>query len=552
MLEELRVRDLALIEDIRLEFGPGMTVLTGETGAGKTALVGALKLLVGERADSTLVRAGASEALVEGRIRDGDAEVVAKRRVSLDGRSRAWLDGEMATVGALAARLGPFVDLHGQHEHQSLLIPGRHVSYLDGYIGAEAVEHLDAYRRARSAWAEAVAALAAREASLAEAEDRADYLRFVVSDIDSCAPLPDEDDELERRLPAMQHAERLAHSANEAYAALRGEGAASDCAARAAGALARVAGVDPELDTLAARLDEALRAVEDIGLELREYGESVEFDPSALDAAHSRLSVLATLKKKYGPALGDVLATRADARAALDELDAGGAGTVVARDLCLRAETEMRAAAEALGQLRARAVPQFLSHLHEAVADLAMNAARFDVYISMAPVEEWTEDGPQRVEFMFAPGPDQPFKSLARIASGGELSRVMLALKGVLGRADRVPVLVFDEVDAGIGGATALAVGRRLRELSSRHQVLVVTHLAQVAVYADVQVVVSKSLVGDKTATTATVVRGDARVAEVARMIAGADTEAGLAHARELIASVSGEGQPGVIRESIW
>lgn len=552
MLEELRVRDLALIEDIRLEFGPGMTVLTGETGAGKTALVGALKLLVGERADSTLVRAGANEALVEGRVRDGSTEVVAKRRVGLDGRSRAWLDGEMATVGALAARLGPFVDLHGQHEHQSLLVPGRHVSFLDAYIGKEAGEHLDAYRRARGEWAEAVAGLAAREASLADAESRADYLRFVVSDIDACAPLPAEDDELERRLPAMQHAERLAQSANDAYAALRGEGAASDHAARAAGALARVAGVDPELDALAGRLDDAVKSLEDIGLVLREYGESVEFDASALDAAHSRLSILSTLKKKYGPNLDDVLATREDARAALEELDAGGAGTVAARERQSRAEAEMRAAAEALMQVRARAVPRFLAHLHEAAADLAMDAARFDVDISEAPVEEWTEDGPQRVEFMFAPGPDQPFKSLARIASGGELSRVMLALKGVLGRADRIPVLVFDEVDAGIGGTTALAVGRRLRELSTRHQVLVITHLAQVAVFADAHVVVSKSLVGEKTVTTATVVMADARVAEVARMIAGADTQTGLAHARELISLVSEERPPGVTQGSIW
>lgn len=537
MLEELHVRNLALIEDVWLEFGPGMTVLTGETGAGKTALVGALKLLVGERADSTWVRSGCAEAVVEGRMRLPLGEILAKRRVTSDGRSKCTIDGEMATVGALAEVLGPLVDLHGQHEHQSLLQPSRHSEYLDRYCGADAVLRLAEYRSAREAWAKATATLDRMTASLIEARTRSDYLRFVVEEIAGVGPTLEEEAELDRRLPGLKHSERLAAAAVEAYAALRDESGASDGLAAAHSALRHVADLDPQMDVITERLGTVVVLVDEIATDLRAYAESLEHDPREFDALQDRLAAFATLKKKYGPEMADVLRTSQDAEETLAALDAGQDGLDAARAAADSARDALELAGLALASMRTDAAPGFVVDLASATLDLEMSGTSFEVLLEDLPFDEWGPDGPQRVEFMFAPGPDQPARPLARIASGGEISRVMLALKGVLGAADEVPVLVFDEVDAGIGGVTATAVGRRLRELASRHQVLVVTHLAQVAAFADRHIVVEKHMDHDTVSTSVRTVDGHARVAEIARMLSGAESDASMAHAEELLGS---------------
>jgi DNA repair protein RecN (Recombination protein N) len=539
VLEELHVRNLALIEEVWLEFGPGMTVLTGETGAGKTALLGALKLLLGERADSGAVRSGAREASVEGRFLAAGCELIAKRRVSADGRSRCILDDEMATVGALAERLGPLVDLHGQHEHQALLSPATHVGYLDRRAGAPAADALAAYRQARSAYRTALTARATLESQLAEASRNSDYLRFVAEEIDRVDPQPGEDDELEARLPALQHGERLAETAGEVTQLLRGEGGALDRVAEASAALEKVAGIDPALDELAVRLGDVAALADDVSADVRAYRDRIEHDPAALDTVLSRLSALSGLKKKYGPRLADVIRSRDEAVSALVTGEAGEEALAAAGEAVQSAERELRTAAEALAAVREDAVPAFVEALSAAVADLAMGGTHFEVSIAVLPFESWTEDGPHRVEFLFAPAASQAARPLARIASGGEISRVMLALKGVLGEADTVETLVFDEVDAGIGGATATAVGRRLAELARGRQVIVVTHLAQVAAFADAQLVVSKQVAGGDVATSVVRVEGDARVAEIARMLSGNESLASLAHARELLGAAS-------------
>lgn len=537
MLEELHVRNLALIEDVWLEFVPGMTVLTGETGAGKTALVGALKLLVGERADSTLVRAGAPEALVEGRLRADGRELVVRRRVSADGRSKCTLDGEMASVGVLAETFGPLVDLHGQHEHQALLQPARHAEYLDRYCGVDTTRALNAYRAARVAWLDARSDLERITERLAEAQRRSDYLRFIVSEISSANPSAEEEAELERRLPGLKHGERLAAGATEAYSAVRDETGASDALSVAQGALRHVADLDPALDEIAGRLDEVVALVDELARDLRGYAESLEHDPAELDTAQARLATYADLRKKHGPTTVDVLCTLQEAEEALAALDAGEAGLEQAREAVAATRAALEEAAEALSRMRHAAVPGFVRDLIEATKDLEMAGTSFEVSIEDLPFDQWTDEGPQRIEFMYAPGPDQPARPLARIASGGEISRVMLALKGVLGAADDVPVLVFDEVDSGIGGSTATAVGRRLKELAERHQVLVVTHLAQVAVFADHHIVVEKNVAEHGVSTSVRSVEGQDRVTEIARMLSGAESEAGRAHAEELLGS---------------
>jgi len=539
MLEELHVRDLALIDDAWLELGPGLTVLTGETGAGKTILVGALKLLLGERADSTLVRSGTAEALVEGRFLAEDGELLVKRRVSAEGRSRCAIGGEMASVGELASTVGPLVDLHGQHEHQALLQPSRHAEYLDRFGGGETGRALAEYREALAACRHAEAELERRATALTDRERRVEYLRFQIADIDGVAPLPAEDDELSQRLPVLRHGEKLAHAASEAFRALRDEAGASERAAEAVGALGAVSGIDPDLDALHDRLSSAIVELDDIGVAVRDYGERVGHDPRALDEAESRLAALQALKKKYGPGLDDVLAARETAVLELDTLEAGEEGLRLAEQQVAEARQRAQAAGERLTAAREAAGPRLAAELAAVLGELAMPAARLELSLEPLPFDRWTPDGPHRLELLFSSNTGEPPRPLSKIASGGEVSRVMLALKTVLGAADAVPVLVFDEIDVGIGGATALAVGRLLKSLSARHQVLVVTHLAQVAAFGDGHIVVSKRESDGRTVTDAARVSGAMRVAEIARMLSGSDSAASLAHAEELLSATS-------------
>jgi DNA repair protein RecN (Recombination protein N) len=539
VLEEVHVSNFALIDEAWIEFAPGMTVLTGETGAGKTALVGALKLLLGERADSGMVRSGAAEALVEGRFRVDGAEIVARRRLSADGRSRCTLDGSMATVGELARVLGPLVDLHGQHEHQALLNPGRHVTYLDRYIGDEAAAAVARYGAAREVYQAAETELGRLTAELADAERRSDYLRFVLDEIAAVEPSPGEDEELEKRLPALMHAESLAEAARAAHSLTRGDGGAVDSIATALDLLQRVEGLDPALDALAERLAGASAELDDAGAEVRAYAEAVEHDPGVLDEVQARLAALSGLKKKYGPSLELVLEARDEATARLNAVESGDAEVARVREKIDTARSELVRAAEGLSDLRHTKADGFTESLAEAIEGLNMAGARFEVDFEEVPFDVWGSDGPERVEFRFAPAEGESTRPLAKIASGGEISRVMLALKTVLGGADDVPVLVFDEVDAGIGGVTGLAVGARLAGLADDRQVLVVTHLPQVAAYAEHHLVVNKGVVDGRTVTTVDRVEGQERVAEIARMLSGSDTETSLAHANELLGQVS-------------
>lgn len=536
MLEELRVRNLALIEEAWLEFGPGMTVLTGETGAGKTALLGALKLLLGERADSGTVRAGATESVVEGRFTAQDAEMMVRRRVSADGRSRCTVDGELSAVGELSRRVGPLVDLHGQHEHQALLTPATHVGYLDRWAGVPATEALLRYREARVAYRDAVRERDELSERIATAAADADYLTFVAGEIDRIDPKPGEDAVLAQRLPALQHAGRLAEAASIATEALRGEGGAIDRAGEALRELRRLEGIDESLDEITLRLAEVVALADDVSGATRAYRDSIDHDPAVLQHTLDRLSELAGLTKKYGPTLDDVFERRATAQAALLGVDDSDAALLRAEARAAAARTELEERGGALTAVRESAAPGFESALSVAAGDLAMSDSRFEVRFTPLEFASWTDEGASRVDFLFTPAAAQPARPLAKIASGGELSRVMLALKGVLGSADCVETLVFDEVDAGIGGATAIAVGRRLKLLSQTHQVIVVTHLAQVAAFADRQLVVSKAAEDGAVTTAVRAVTGEDRIAEVARMLSGNDSHTGHAHARELLA----------------
>ena len=537
MIDELHVRDVALIRDASLAPSSGLTVLTGETGAGKSALLSAIKLLVGERADAGAVREGTDGLEVEGRfyVRGGDPDgCVVSRRVGADGRGRVRIDGRMGSVRELAEGVGATVDLCGQHEHQRLLQVQTHVEMLDAWVGEPAAVALARYREALAAAAEAARELErVRElsrtgaAALEEAE-------FVCRRIDEVDPAEGELADLEAKLPRAEHGDALLRSALGARESLAGEGGALDAIRDAASEVDDALRYDDALSKHADVLRGALLDLEDVAAELRDYADDLDFDPAELEHMRARWSELQGLLRSYGPTMADVFARRDEARGVVEAASDGGAAVERAQKAADAAEARLADAARALDDVRREAAPRFSVAVSEQMARLEMGTAELEVAFERLPRAEWSRRGPSRAEFLYRPGAGLSARPLRRIASGGEVSRVMLALKVVLGESDSAETLVFDEVDAGVGGATAVALAGVLADLARTHQVIVVTHLAQVAVAADEHYLVSKS-VGDVPETTLTPIRGEERVREVARMLSGDTGEASLAHARELL-----------------
>lgn len=548
MLVELHVVDLGIVADLNLVLGPGLTAITGETGAGKTLLVEAVELLVGGRADAGLVRDGATEARVEGRFvhpETGDETVLA-RVVPRDGRSRAYLDGRLATVGELAEAGRALVDLHGQHAHQSLLDPAIQRGALDRYAGAPALDALAAYRAARTAARDLDAELGALGGDARSRAREIDLLRYQVDEI-TAAALEDAAEDVALEAEEALLADAVAHreALTRAYEALEGPGLDALGAA-----LAALDGRAPFTD-LAARLRNAQGELADIEQELRHEVERVDDDPARVDAVRARRHQLHELSRKYGSTLSDVIEYGAQSAARLDELERYEER---AAELEARRTAHERDATAAAAQLssarRAAAVPlgaAVSGHLRE----LAMPHATVEIDVEAGPA---TDDGADQVTYLLAANPGEQARPLARAASGGELSRAMLAARVVLSEAP--PTLVFDEVDAGIGGVAGAAVGRLLQALGARHQVLCVTHLAQVAAFAGTQVVVEKAVERvkseaggrakqtERTVARATVVDGDLRVAELSRMLAGVgDSSHAQRHAAELLATAAGTPQ---------
>ncbi len=538
MIDEIQVQNLALIRDGSIAPSRGLTVLTGETGAGKTALLSALKLLMGARASADMVRDGEESLTVSGRffgldapIQGEDGETVITRRVSADGRSRAQIDGTMAAVHELAELVGPTVDLCGQFEHQQLMRTATHLALLDGWAASEVdtarTRYADAFAEAQAAAAELQRITQSQQLSQARLDDA----RFVLSRIDEVAPEEGEYDRLKQELAIAENAESLASALARARAQLTDDEGILDKVNDAAAALESVASVDARLASLAAALREAGFTLEDAASQARDYADSIEFDPALLAAQQERFSQLQGLLRAYGPTMADVDARREEAAALValvDDYDGALAAAQRAQD---EAEAALADAADSLDAARREAAPRLASEVSAVMAQLQMGGAQLVCQLERQPREAWTQSGPSRFEFLYKPVADARPRPLARIASGGEVSRVMLALKVVLGAADAVDTLVFDEVDAGVGGAVAVALAEVLAQLACTHQVLVVTHLAQVAVKADTHYVVSRE--GDE--TTIAPVAGEAREREVARMLSGSATEASLAHARELL-----------------
>ena len=528
MLVELRVRDLGVIADLTLVLGPGMTALTGETGAGKTLLVEAIELLVGGKADPVLVRPGAPEAIVEGRFVVDEVETVVTRTVPAagSGRSRATIDGGMATLAALAEVGGRLVDLHGQHAHQSLLSPAVQRAALDAFAGVDHGPLEEARRELR----EIAAALGALGGDARARARELDLLRFQIAVLDA-ADLrdPDEDDVRREEEERLADADAAREAAGTAHDALLEDGGAGD---GVSGALAAIAG-RRALEPLSQRLVALQAELADIGSELRAASESIESDPERLAALRSRRQLLRDLQKKYGDSLAEVMTFADEARARLDELESYEDRVAELERRRAGAERAAAAAASTIAAVRREAAPRLAAAIEAHLQELALPRASIEVAVG--------GEGPaDDVSILFAANAGEPRLPLTKVASGGELARTMLAARLVL--SDAPPSLVFDEVDAGIGGSAAVAVGRSLASLAADHQVLVVTHLPQVAAFADAQVAVDKAERDGRTVASAAQLDDAGRVVELSRMLSGQPESATARdHAEELLASAARE-----------
>ena len=538
MLRFLRIRNLAVIEAVEVEFETGFNVLTGETGAGKSILVEAVGLLLGARSSSDLVRTGEAQAAIEAIFEDADGrELIVRREISSQGRSRSFINGALATAAALRDLASRLVELHGQHEHQALLDPLTHLPLLDEYADLS-----DPAAKVGASW-NAVRALREQlERSRMDAREKAarlDLIAFQLGEIEKALPKAGEDDELAATRQVLASAERIQRLCEESYATLY---ESDDAVLAGLGAMwkrvGELATIDPQFAPYADARDGIKSQLEDLAFFLRSYADGIDASPGRLQQVEDRLVLLERLKRKYGPSLQEVIET-GDRLARERELLTGVGER--AEDLVKELDAATSAfltIARGLSQKRRAAAVQFARDLEALLGELAMARTRFEVRFNdrELPPEAWSDRGVDQGEFFVSPNPGEDLRPLARIVSGGELSRVMLALKTLAAEDAPGKTLIFDEVDAGIGGRVADVVGARLQALGSRFQVLCITHLPQIAARGATQFRIEKSVRGNRTVTSVERLDAEGRVDEVARMIGSAAiTEPVRASARELL-----------------
>jgi DNA repair protein RecN (Recombination protein N) len=559
VLHELRIENLLLIERAELRFAGGLNAITGETGAGKTILAHSLDLLMGGRARPQIVRPGADEAYVEGvfalpeglladpdlaelreRLPEASDEIVLGRRIAASGRTSAFVQGRFASAGDLRA-LGPrLLAFYGQHEHRRLVLASAQLEILDGFAGAAQLERRGRYRTAHAEVAELSRELAELREREGARERDLDLFRFELAEIEAAAPDPAEGRELEAERERLRHSESLRSAAAEALAAIAGAeddlGGARAPLAEAEAGLATVDGVDPSLDAIAERVRTLTVELDDTASALRSYLDGVEAEPGRLETVEERLHALDRLKRKHGGSVEAVLAHAERCRAQIDRLENAEQLADELERRLEKASSRRTALARELGAARAKAARKLERRVAAELFELAMEGASIEVSLDPYP-EGFGPNGSEAVELRVSTNPGIPASPLRDAASGGELSRIMLALTG-LGPGAGAGTLAFDEIDAGIGGNTARAVGERLRRLGSERQVICITHLPQVASLAEAHFRISKRASGGRATATVDRVDGDELVAEIVRMLgAGRDDEAASRHARELLAA---------------
>lgn len=560
MLLELNIENIALIELLRIEFGQGLNVLTGETGSGKSIVVDCVNLVLGGRAERDLVRTGAEKGRVQALFDVSgcaparalaeelgadceDGLLAVSRELSRGGRNVCRVSGAIVPLSALRRLTGMLMDIHGQHEHQSLLNPARHIDFLDAFGDAGHAVRMEQVRKLHAERTQQASALKKLLSDAAEKARLIDMLTFQTGEIAEAKLKPGEEERLTAKLRVLENAEKIHEGVDRAYALTYRGGSraasAQELLQRAAEAMEGIAGIDPRYEALSGRLRELYYSVQDVGYELQDILDHLTFDPAKIDKISERLDQIDRLERKYGPSLEDVIAFGERAGARLEELRASDERVEERRAALKRVDAELKTACEALTQSR-RALADGLSRaVMEQLGDLGMAKTRFEIRIE--PEAKPGAMGADRVEFLISPNPGEPLKPMSAIASGGELSRIMLALKAISMDAGGVDSMVFDEIDTGVSGRMAQVVGEKMCRIARSHQVLCVTHLPQIAALGDVHFVVEKRTDGERTQTSVHRLDDEGRVRELSRLVGGAeDSESSLSHARHMLSDAAG------------
>ncbi len=552
MLETLRIRNYALIDDLEVDFGDGFNALTGETGAGKSIIIGALNLVLGGRASGDLLRDQASQARIEAVFRvpkpsrrlrellkahelggDDPSEWMVSRVMTAEGRSRGYVNGNLVPITLLAEIGDELVDLHGQHEHQSLLKPDRQLDLLDAFAGVGELAG-DVGERV-AALRELAATIAALESDDRERARRMEFLRYEINEIASANLEPGEEEDLRARRNLITNAERIfalashartaLYDGEETSAVLEMDGAAND--------LEELAQIDERFRPLVEQLAGVRATVEEVAGELRGYAEGLEFDPDELDRVNQRLNVISDLKRKYGGSVEAILEYGVKSQAELNAYDSRDQRLIELQAERKAVLAQVQELAASLSQKRKAAARKLDKLVTAALQDLGMKGGHFETAFD---VIELSATGIDRAEFLLTANVGEKMKPLRQVASGGEISRIMLALKAVFAEADSIPTLVFDEIDAGVGGHIARSVAQKMAQLALTHQTICITHIAQIAAVAQHHYNVVKTAQKGRTTTTVTRVEQDARVREIARLLDGSVSDVSLEHAKALLA----------------
>ena len=570
MIETLSIRNIALIDALELELTSGLNIFTGETGAGKSVILKSIGLVLGERASADIVREGANFAKVEASVAPDDTHpiwhtdftfndildpsdvVILSRQISANGRSRCHINGRLVNLKQLQEFGALLVDIHGQHEHQSLFRTETHLKLLDDFGGSSEMcqQVRKIYTQLRALQQEA----ASLADTLAASEREKDLLEFEIKELTDANLEEGEDEKLADEARLLKNAETLHASANMAYQQLGsdgpgpgGFGSPLERLEGAAKELTKLSEFDSSLSELQDRLESAIYEVEDIASQIRQYADTVEFNQGRLDEIADRLALISKLKRRYGNTISEILDYHAQAEQKLETIQLGSEKQEAIQAEIRKTVKEAQHLCTALSAKRVHVAKHLSERIEKELRTLGMDKAEFQASVQLMPDERgafqidgkpyaFRSDGMDAVEFLIAPNIGSEPRPIAKIASGGEISRIMLALKTVLVQVDEVPTLLFDEIDSGIGGKVADVVGEKLKELSAFSQVICITHLPQIARFADKQFQVEKKVVGERTLITAKALTEEEQVDEIARMYGGKATEIGLAHARELLA----------------
>lgn len=554
MLLELTIRNIALIEELTLEFDRGFNVFTGETGAGKSIVVDSLNMALGGRADRDLIRTGTDRAIVQalfdlsGNSRAiafaqelgaevDDGLVAISRELRGNGRNICRISGVIVPLATLKQLTSMLADIHGQHEHQALINPARHMGFLDSFGDASYQALLEEVAHAHAERSKAANEYRRITAQAAERERLIDMLEFQTGEIDAVHPKRGEEEKLEKKAKFCENAEKIRDAVDEAYHRVYGGDTGSQGAqeqlAGAFRALESVSKVDERVSPLMERIRDAFYTVQDVGYELRSLSEGMDFDPALADKIYERLDRIRKLERKYGSTLDEVMDFGEEAHRKLDELKRSGESSAELRETVLKLDTRLKDLCAKLTERRKELAIRLAEQVQKQLADLGMAKTRFEVRID--PVKP-TANGSDDVEFLISANPGEPLKPMASVASGGELSRIMLALKTIAIDADGVDSMVFDEIDTGVSGRMAQAVGEKMKLIAGSHQVLCVTHLPQIAALGDTHFVVEKITDGERTNSSVRKLDAEGRVMEISRLIGdGADSETSIQHARHLL-----------------